>query len=119
MLKGRRAQVFIARILFILLLLIALYVRDDFVRPFGGDVLVVVFLYFVLRAVTGWAKGRAAVTVLGFAILVEISQGLGLVERLGLSGNRIAEIILGSTFDFRDLVAYATGIVIAYLFDRT
>ncbi|WP_370337655.1 DUF2809 domain-containing protein [Parvularcula marina] len=117
--SGRNGRALIACGLFLLLALIALYVRDDIIRPFGGDILVVIFLYFALRSVTNWPRAVSALIVLGFAVIIEVSQGLGLVERLNLDGNPLASVILGATFDPMDLLAYSIGAALAFLADRT
>ena len=48
----RPAYAFATLIIFLIEVLIALYVRDAFVRPFGGDILAVILVYTGLRAVT-------------------------------------------------------------------
>lgn len=89
--------------------LIALYVHDDFVRPYLGDVLVVVVLYFFVRIWIPekyrWLPGAIFV----FAAAVEVLQYFRLVEILGVENNVFLRTILGSTFDFKDIVCYGVG----------
>lgn len=88
---------------------IALYVRDAFVRPYLGDVLVIVLLYCLGRGVLGIC-GRwlvPAVTALG--ALAECLQYFHLADRLGLPPGSALRIILGSTFDWKDLLCYLAG----------
>jgi len=100
-------------LVFLLLLgvevLIALFVHDRFVRPYLGDVLVVWVIYAFLR--TLWPTGLpwlpAGVTL--FAVLVEVGQGFGLVDRLGLGHIRFFRVLLGSVFDWADLLCYLAG----------
>ena len=99
------------------LLGIAFFVRDSWVRPFGGDFLVVMFLYFALRGVTLWSKTVCAVIVVSVAFLIEGAQGAHLVEALGLGGHKLAELLLGATFDPLDLLAYALGLGAAAALD--
>ena len=49
--------------------------------------------------------------VLLFAYLIELSQLAGLMNRLGLQDSGMAHLILGSTFQIEDLVAYTLGIL--------
>ena len=49
MLKKRFFNFILFMIFLVIEVLIALYVHDDFVRPYLGDVLVVVVLYFFVR----------------------------------------------------------------------
>lgn len=88
---------------------IALYVRDAFVRPYLGDVLVIILLYCLGRSVLD-IRGRwlvPAVTALG--ALAECLQYFRLADRLGLPPGSALRIILGSTFDRKDLLCYLAG----------
>jgi hypothetical protein len=55
-----------------------------------------------------------AIAILIFSFVVEGLQYLKIVHILGLEKNRIAGIIIGTTFQWTDLLAYGlgTGIVI-------
>ena len=70
--------------LLVLEILIALYVDDRFIRPYGGDVLVVILLGCLYRSVRPrgslWLSGG----IFLLAVCVEITQHLRLVELLGL-----------------------------------
>ena len=52
-----------------------------------------------------------------FACFVEVLQYFRLVETLGVT-NRVARIVLGSTFDWGDIACYAVGCVFIVLFER-
>jgi hypothetical protein len=56
-----------------------------------------------------------AIAVLLFAFFIEVLQYFNLVNLLGLGGSTIARIVLGSSFEWIDLIAYTAG-VIAILF---
>ena len=88
---------------------IALWVRDRWVRPFGGDVLAVVLVYLGVRATTRWRWPVAVGAALGMAVMVELSQFAGLATRLGFVRGSAGEVVLGSGFDPSDFVAYALG----------
>lgn len=91
---------------------IALYVHDSFVRPYLGDVMVIILLYCLARGPLG-IKGRwlvPAVTVLG--VLAECLQYFRLADRLGLPPGSVLRVVLGSTFDWADLLCYVAGGVI-------
>lgn len=100
-----------ALVIFITEVLIAMYVHDDLVRPWGGDVLVVVLLYCFVRGVTRLNVLAAALAVLVFSWLIEALQYLQIVRMLGLEGNAIARTVIGMTFSWSDIVAYTLGIV--------
>ncbi len=107
-----------AVVLFIIEVLIALYVRDSIVRPYGGDFLVVILLYYLVRAFWNGSAFHVAFGVLVFAYTVEISQYLNIVDLLDLTGNRLAEIVIGTGFSWWDMVAYTLGIIVVYFWDK-
>lgn len=94
---------------------IALWVRDGFVRPYLGDVLAVILVYLVLRAITTLRIIPAALTALAVGLLVEIGQAMNLLGLLGLSNHTVASVVLGTSFSVGDLFCYATGAAIAIL----
>lgn len=106
----KRTIYFLAFLLFLMIeILIALFVHDQFVRPYIGDVLVVVVLYFLVRVLLPEGYIWLPAFLFVFAAGVEFLQYLNLVELLGLSGNRFMRILLGSVYDVRDIVCYGVG----------
>lgn len=99
----------ISLVLFTILVFIALYVRDSFIRPFVGDVLAVIWVYYGLLSFFKLPKLWLSVGALTFAYCIEIAQYLNLIKILGMSDVKVARIVLGSTFDWYDLLAYTLG----------
>ena len=97
---------------------IARFVHDDFVRPYLGDSLAVVAVYLALRAVTPLRLVAAVMIAFAFACAIEVGQFFHLVDMLGLGTNRIARIVLGTTFGLTDFVAYAGGAVCVLVVER-
>jgi len=95
--------------LFAIELLIALYAHDAIVRPLVGDALAVAFVYVLLRALLRIGVPAGAVAAPIIAFVIEGLQGLRLVDRLGIDPRGPLGIVLGSTFDWRDLGAYTVG----------
>ena len=91
-------------VLFFCLLLvetgIALFVRDRFIRPYLGDVLVVVLLYFLVRIFIPQGFPFLPAAVFLFAALTEVLQYARVVEWLGLSDNAFLSTLIGTTFFF-------------------
>ena len=107
---SQRGVYLIAAILiFAIEVLIALFVRDDFVRPYLGDVLAIGFVYAALRALTPLSFPQALAVTLAIALVIELAQAFGLLGALGLADNELARIVLGGVFDWHDLAAYAAG----------
>ena len=97
--------------LFVILVGIALFVRDSFVRPFLGDVLAVAWVHLCFRAIWRGHYLFPAITALLIAFAIEVSQYVGLLQVLGLQDIKVARVILGATFDPLDLLAYTIGFI--------
>lgn len=108
----------VSLILFGILVFIALFVRDDFIRPFVGDVLVVVWLYCLISSLWQCQPLKLAVVVYGIAFMVEISQYLHVLHWFGAESNTVLRVIFGATFDWMDLVAYLIGVGSCAIVDR-
>jgi len=96
---------------FVTEVLIALYVRDNFVRPYVGDYLVVILIYCAVRTFIKANPIKIAIAVLLFAYLVEVLQYFRIVDRLGLSGNLVAKTVIGYGFEWLDMLAYTLGVI--------
>jgi hypothetical protein len=107
--KARRAYLFLALALLCIEVFIALFVHDRIIRPYIGDLLAVMLVYFLIRSVTSWNNRKSAVVAFFFACGIELLQYINLVGRAGLRGNRGASIVVGQTFDWTDILMYATG----------
>ncbi len=100
---------------------IALFGGKSFLRTFGGDVLVVILVYFFFVSFFESEEKKTILGVLLFAFLVELGQYFNLVSILGLEDVKIARIVIGTTFDFKDLLAYSVGAFLLfclYLFKK-
>jgi DNA integrity scanning protein DisA with diadenylate cyclase activity len=98
--------------------LIGKYFHDAFVRPYGGDFLVVILLYCFFKSFIDASVTKTAAGVLAFAYLVELSQYFHLVQILGLNHSRTALIFLGNSFSFSDLLCYTLGIHLVVIIER-
>jgi len=108
----------ICLIIFFIEVLIALFVNDSFIRPYGGDILVVILIYYFLKSFIETKTIYLVVAVLLFAYLVEIGQYFRMVEVLGLQGNTVMRVIIGSSFSWWDIICYTIGGAICYLINR-
>ena len=102
-------------ILFVLLfateVVIAMYLKDGFIRHTFGDYLVVILMYCFIKSFIKHYWKVIAIGVLIFAYIIECLQAFNLLKLLNLQGNKLANIILGSTFSITDLVAYTFGFI--------
>ncbi len=105
----------IAMILFLIEVLIALFVHDNIIRPYIGDTLVVILIYYFCKAFVRLKPGLLITAVLLFAYTVEIAQYFNLVKHLGLERSRFWTIVIGNSFHWLDMLAYSLGAVCLYL----
>ena len=98
-------------VLFAIELCIALFVHDRIVRPFIGDVLVVILIYAFIRIFIPEKVRFLPLYVFIFAAAVEILQYFRIVEVLGLQDNKVMSTVIGTSFDIRDILCYFVGCV--------
>lgn len=99
-------------ILFLIEVSIAVFVKDRFIRPYLGDVLVVILIYCFVKSLVKISVHKAAFGVLLFAFCIEILQYFNLVEKLKLQHNTVAKTVIGTSFSWEDILAYIAGILI-------
>ena len=91
---------------------IAICVKGGFVRHYAGDVLAVILLYALARAIFSVPPSNLPFKIFAFAAALELAQYLGAVQILGVE-NKILKVMIGGTFDFADLLCYAVGCILA------
>ncbi len=96
-------------VIFAIEVFIGLFIRDTMIRPFVGDVLVVVLIYCFVRIFVNVTYWKMAFGVLLFACVIEILQYFDYVALVHLENNRLISVILGRTFEWLDFIAYLTG----------
>ena len=98
---------------------IALFAHDAFIRPYVGDLLVVILIYCFLKSFFKLPYLPTAIAVLLFSYLIEVLQYFNIVQILGLQHIIWARIIIGTSFAWQDLVAYTTGTGLIILFEQS
>ena len=98
-------------------ILIALFVRDNFVRPYIGDMLVTVLICSFARIFIPEKIRLMPMFVFIFSSLVEIGQYFDFVKLLGLDDNVFISTLLGRTFSLADLICYGVGCLLFAIFD--
>lgn len=116
--KLNLTYILLSAILLIAELLIGVYMHDAFIRPYGGDFLVVILLYCFTKSFVDLPVIKTALGVLIFAYTVEISQYFHLVKLLRLEHSRIALLVLGNSFSLSDLLCYTLGIFLVLIIER-
>jgi hypothetical protein len=91
---------------------IALFLHDPIIRPYIGDLLVVILIYCFTRAFFNLSVNKSALITLLFSFTVEGLQYFNIVERMGLQDIKVARIIIGTSFAWMDIYMYIIGIAL-------
>ncbi len=105
-------------LLFFIEVIIALFIRDRILRPYGGDYLVVILIYCIIKTFSDSPPYSTAVGVLLFSYLVETLQYFNLIYILGWEKSTTAKILIGNSFAWIDIAAYTLGILTVILIER-
>ncbi len=116
--KKQRIKYLIAFIILLCIeILIAICVHDTFIRPYVGDLLVVVVLYCIVRVIIPDKYRLIPFWIFVFAAFIECLQYLKWVERLGIENNAFLRILMGATFDWKDIVCYGIGCILLGIYE--
>lgn len=113
-----KSYLILSVLLFLIEVIIALFIRDQIIRPYGGDYLVVILIYCIIKTFSDSPPYSTAVGVLLFSYLVEALQYFKLIYILGWEKSPAARILIGSSFAWLDIVAYTLGILTVILIER-
>jgi hypothetical protein len=105
-------------LIFIVEVIIAIYIKDNFIRPYFGDYLVIFLVYYFTLSFIDTNKNKIAIGVLVFAFAVEMTQYFQLLSYFNLEKNRILRIVAGNTFSFEDLIIYILAFLTIIFFNR-
>lgn len=105
-------------VILIIEILIALFVRDSFIRPYGGDILVTILICCLMRMIFLDKIPLLPLWVFLFAVLVEVLQYFDIVSLLGLGDIKFFVVLIGNSFSFVDIICYAVGCVLFYLREK-
>ena len=90
-------------------MLIARFAHDQFIRPYAGDFLATILLYCLLKSVWPAPARRVALAALLVSYAIEAAQLAHLLQWLGWQHSRAARLLLGSQFEWGDILAYTLG----------
>lgn len=99
-------------VLLVIEVLIALFVHDSFVRPYLGDVIVVVVVYCFVRIWIPEHFRLMPLWVFLFAVFVEVLQYVRIVEILGVQDNAFLRTVIGTSFSWGDILCYTVGCLV-------
>ena len=104
-----------ALVLFFIEIVIGAYVHDAIIRPYGGDFLVVILIYCLVKSFFNTPLYKTALYVLLFSYVVEGLQYFRIIYILGLEHSRMARVIIGTSFAWTDILMYTLGIGLVLL----
>lgn len=104
--------------IFIIEVCIAIFIKDNFIRPYFGDYLVIFLVYFFVLSFIKADKNKIALAVLAFAFFVEIIQYFQILSYFNLEKNRILRIVAGNTFSFEDLMIYTLAFLTIFFSNK-
>ena len=88
-------------------------------RSYFGDVLVVILIYtFILSFFDIKNKNLLNLGIFIFACAIEFAQYFHFAELLGFQYNKIAMIVLGNSFSLVDILCYATGNFLIFIYQK-
>lgn len=105
-------------LLFCIEVTIALFIKRGFLRVVFGDFLVVIMLYYFIRSFIKTKSIYIAIVVLIIAYVVEFLQFIDILNIINYKKNDLVNIILGTTFNIKDIIAYTLGIATIYLIEN-
>ncbi len=118
MIRFNKTYFILATIIFVVEVLIALFIHDRFIRPYVGDVLVVILMYCFIKSFFSWPVNPTAIGVLLFSFLIEWLQSINFVNKIGAADSAFATTVLGNSFAWLDILAYVIGFLIVLLIEK-
>ena len=99
-------------------IVIALFINDRFIRPYVGDVLIIILMYTFVRGIKQKLIRFLPIYLLLFAVSVEVVQYFDLIQMLNIKDNILLATIIGSTFDIKDIVCYLVGTIVIVIWEK-
>ncbi|MCJ7934060.1 MAG: DUF2809 domain-containing protein [Chryseobacterium sp.] len=89
-----------------------------FVRAYLGDVIVVMLLYTFVKTFIEINDRKLIGGILIFSCFIESAQYFNIAEKLGFRPGSLMYIVIGNSFSWIDILCYAAGCLLLYLFVR-
>jgi hypothetical protein len=105
-------------VIFLVEVLIATQLKDIFfVRAYLGDVIVVILIYTLIKSFFKIDNHEKLILgILIFSFLVEFAQYFNIAEKLGFQPGSLMYIVIGNSFSWIDILCYAVGCLLLFLF---
>lgn len=101
----------ISILLFIIEVIIALFINDQFVRPLFGDYLASILLFYLMATFIRISENRIAVYALLTSYIIELLQYIQILKLVKMNKIKIVTILFVTSFSWIDILAYTLGIL--------
>lgn len=118
MLKFNKTYFGLTLLILITEISIAVFIHDTIIRPYFGDILVIILMYSFIKSLFDVKVFHTVFFVLIFAFGVETLQYFKIIELLGLQNNSFARIVIGTSFAWMDIACYCIGIAIILAIEK-
>ena len=116
--KNKRIKYLTGFILtFLIEAVIAVFIHDNFIRPYLGDVLIIICVYLFFRTIFLDKFKYLSLYVLILAVLIETLQYFNIAKIIA-GDNKLVNIVLGATFDIKDIICYVIGYAIILIIEK-
>lgn len=117
-LKFNLTYFLISLVIFIVEVLIAtVFSNIFFVRAYLGDIIVVMLLFTFVKSFFVIKNNHSLILgIFLFSCVVEWAQYFHIAEKMGLRPGSIMYIIVGNSFSWIDIICYAAGCLLLFLF---
>jgi hypothetical protein len=105
-------------VIFLIEVLIATKLKDIFfVRAYLGDIIVVILMYTFIKSFIEINNNQKLILgIFIFSCLVEFAQYFTVADKLGLQPGSVMYIVVGNSFSWIDILCYAAGCLLLYIF---
>lgn len=112
--KKRLVYIILLVLIIAVEVVIAITQHGNWIRYYGGDVIVVWAVYCLVQCALGGKNNHyiAHIGVMVFAFFVEFLQYIHIVDLIGLGDIQFFRILIGTDFSFIDMLSYAVGTAI-------
>lgn len=114
--KNRILYLIIFIILLCIEIFIAVYIHDDIIRPYIGDIIVIPVLYSLIRIFIPEKCRFLPLYIFMFSIFTEFMQYIKIMDILHIE-NQILRTITGTSFSYIDIVCYFIGSIIITIWE--
>lgn len=87
-----------------------------FIRAYLGDVIVVMFLYALVKSFFKVNDHKLILGILIFSCVVEFAQYFNIAEKSGFRHGSLMYIVIGNSFSWIDILCYIAGCLMLYFF---